>query len=207
MQILLDPNVAYVILVGGFLLAILALFAPGTGVLEVAAFFALFIAGYEVYNLPINWWALLILLLGVFPFLIAVRRSGRLVYLVISLAALVLGSVFLFRTASGAPAVSPVLAIIASALSVGFLWLAGSKALQAMAMRPSQDLSRIIGAIGETRTPLDPEGSVYVKGENWSARSTVPIPSNTRVRVLRREGLVLFVEPEAQQLPNPTPQA
>src|SRR5512138_1228702 len=98
MEILLEPNVAYLILVGGFLLAILALFAPGSGVLEVAAFFALFIAGYEVYNLPINWWALLILLLGVFPFLIAVRRSGRLVYLAVSLAALALGSVFLFRT-------------------------------------------------------------------------------------------------------------
>jgi membrane-bound serine protease (ClpP class) len=207
MQILLDPNVAYVILVGGFLLAILALFAPGTGVLEVGAVFALLIAGYEVYNLPINWWALAILLIGVFPFLIAVRRSRRLIYLAVSLVALVLGSVFLFRTPTGGAAVNPFIAIIASALTAGFLWLAASKALQAMAMRPSQDMSRIIGAVGETKTALDPEGSVYVKGENWSARSTAVIPPNTRVRVLRREGLVLFVEPEAQQISAPTPQA
>ena len=206
MNILLDPNVAYLILVGGFLLAILALFAPGTGLLEVAAFFALFLAGYAVYNLPINWWALVILLVGVFPFLIAVRRSRRLIYLAISLVALILGSVFLFRTPTGAAAVSPWLAILASVLTVGFLWIAGTKTLQAMAMRPSQDLSRIIGAVGETRTPLDPEGTVYVKGENWSARSTVAIPPNTRVRVLRREGFVLFVEPEAQQISAPTPQ-
>ena len=196
MQILLDPNVAYLILVGGFLLAILALFAPGTGVLEVSAFFVLFLAGYEIYNLPINWWALVLLLLGVFPFLIAVRRSRRIAYLIVSLVALVLGSVFLFRTPTGGAAVNPFVATIASVLSVGFLWLAASKTLQAMAMRPTQDLSQIIGAVGETRTPLDPEGTVYVKGESWSARSNMVIPANTRVRVLRREGLTLFVEPE-----------
>ena len=37
MEFLLDPNVAYLLLVVGTVLAIMALFAPGTGVLEVGA--------------------------------------------------------------------------------------------------------------------------------------------------------------------------
>jgi membrane-bound ClpP family serine protease len=85
MEIILDPNVAYLILMVGVVLAIMALFAPGTGVLEVGALFMLFLAGWEISQQPINLWALLVLILGVVPFIIAVRRSHKLIYLVIAL--------------------------------------------------------------------------------------------------------------------------
>jgi membrane-bound serine protease (ClpP class) len=93
--------------------------------------------------------------------------------------------------------------LISSTLSVGFLWLIATKTLQAMALKPSQDLDRLIGAIGETRTAIGDEGTVYVGGENWSARSLAPIPPNTRVRVLRRHGFILEVEPMSQPTPLP----
>ena len=51
MNLLFDPNVAYLLLVIGLIVAILALFAPGTGVLEVGAIFMLFLAGYGIFNL------------------------------------------------------------------------------------------------------------------------------------------------------------
>ena len=69
MDFLLDPNVAYLILLGGILLGLMAIIAPGTGILEVGAFFCLALAGYAVYNLSFNWWALVILVLSIFPFL------------------------------------------------------------------------------------------------------------------------------------------
>ena len=53
-EFLLDPNVAYVALVVGFVLAILAMVSPGTGVIEVGALFMLFLAGYAMFRLPIN---------------------------------------------------------------------------------------------------------------------------------------------------------
>jgi membrane-bound ClpP family serine protease len=195
MSILLDPNVAYLILVSGFLLATLAIFSPGTGVLEISALFAIVLAGYTVANLPFNWWALVILLIGVFPFIIAVRQSQRTIYLVVSIIALVIGSVFLFRSPNGGPAVNLVLAVVVSVLTSGFLWMAASKILKALAMKPSQNLSKLIGEIGETKTTISREGTVYVGGENWSARSNVVIPPNTRVRVLSRDGFILEVEP------------
>ena len=58
MDILLNPNVFYLLLVAGVLLAIMALFSPGTGVLELGAFFVLLLAGWGVYKLPIHLWAL-----------------------------------------------------------------------------------------------------------------------------------------------------
>jgi len=41
MDLLLDPNVAYMILVVGFVLGVLALFTPGTGFLEVGVLLAI----------------------------------------------------------------------------------------------------------------------------------------------------------------------
>jgi membrane-bound serine protease (ClpP class) len=203
MNFLLDPNVAYLILVGGILLAILAVFAPGSGVLEIGALFAVLLAGYTIYNLPINPWALILLVLGVVPFVIAVRKSHRLVYLGLSLAALVVGSAFLFRTSNGVPAVNPILAILVSLTIVPLIWISTRKTLDALELRPSQDLGRIIGEIGEARTAIMPEGTVYVGGEDWSARSRLPIQRNARVRVLRRIGLTLEVEPVDLAEPAP----
>lgn len=194
MNILLDPNVAYILLVGGFLLATLALFSPGTGLLELGALFALLLAGYSMYNLPVNAWALALLVVGVFPFLLAVRRSRNWAFLVVSIAALVIGSLFLFRGANGGPAVHWAVATIVSLLVTGFMWLVARKGLEAVA-RPSADPDQVVGLIGETRTAVHNEGTVYVGGETWTATSRVHIPSGSRVRVVGREGLVLTIEP------------
>jgi membrane-bound ClpP family serine protease len=54
------------------------------------------------------------------------------------------------------------------------------------------------GTVGQVRRPIDPLGSVYVAGEEWSARATgeEPIPRGTPVRVVRSEGLTVIVEPD-----------
>ncbi len=195
MELLLNPNVAYLLLVGGFLLAILALFSPGTGLLELGALFSLLLAGYSIYNLPINAWALVLLAAGVIPFALAVQRWKRWPLLLVAMGALVVGSVFLFRVENGT-AVHPALAVLVSALSIGLLWLVGRKGLEAV-VRPSNTLQRLIGMEGEARTGIYREGTVYVDGESWTARSKAAIAAGTAVRVIGRDGLVLVVEPLA----------
>ena len=59
MDFLLDPNVAYLFLLAGVLLGLMAIISPGTGIFEVGAFFCLALAGYAVYNLSFNLWALI----------------------------------------------------------------------------------------------------------------------------------------------------
>ncbi len=194
MSLLLDPNVAYILLVGGFILAILALFSPGTGLLELGALAALLLAGYSIYNLPVNAWALAILLVGVFPFLLAVRKSRNWLYLLISMAALVSGSLLLFRDEDGVTAVHPAIATIVSLLAISFMWLVARKGLEAVTRRTS-NLKDVVGLQGEARTAVLSEGSVYVDGEQWTARSHIFIPAGSAVRVTAREGLVLLVEP------------
>jgi membrane-bound serine protease (ClpP class) len=194
MVILLNPNIAYLVLMIGFVLGILAVFVPGTGLLEAIAVIALALSAWEIFNQPINVLALLLLVLGVFPFLLAVRKSGRIIYLVICILALVLGSLFLFSTDRWwIPAVNPLLALVASASSSGFLWLVARKVIEAN-LAPVRSRADLVGSIGKATTVIDPEGTVQISSELWSARSQEPIPAGTNVRVIARDGFILTVE-------------
>jgi len=199
MDFLLDPNVAYLVLLAGILLSLLAIVTPGTGLLELGAFFALALAGYAIYNLNINFWALVVILISVVPFLLAVRTPKREYLLGISLLGLVIGSVFMFAGENGLPAVNLVLALVTSLLMTRFLWIAVRKSVQAAMKPPTHDLEALIGQPGETRTEVRDEGSVQVGGELWSARSEHAIPAGSHVRVVSRDGFVLVVEKEKPQ--------
>ncbi|HAX70081.1 MAG TPA: hypothetical protein DCY14_10765, partial [Anaerolineae bacterium] len=85
MDFLLDPNVAYLILLGGILLGLMAIVTPGTGLFEVGAFFCLVLAGYAVYNLSFNGWALLLIVISLIPFVYASQRPKRELFLGISI--------------------------------------------------------------------------------------------------------------------------
>ncbi len=193
MSFLFDPNVAYLLLVGGFVLAILALFAPGTGLLELGALFMLVLAGFSIVNQPFNGWALFILLIGVIPFILALRRSRRLIFLGVSLAALFVGSIFLVTTPGGLPAVNPLLAVVTTVVVGTFLWMIAGRMMDALA-RPVSRIDRVVGQTGEARTDILGEGTVYVGGEDWSAHSRSFIPTGSRVLVKSQEGLTLEVE-------------
>ena len=91
MDFLLEPNIAYLILLGGILLSLMAIVTPGTGLFEVGAFFCLALAGYAVYNLSFNWWAIVLLVLSVVPFIYSIQKPKRELYLGLSIALLVLG--------------------------------------------------------------------------------------------------------------------
>lgn len=59
-----------------------------------------------------------------------------------------------------------------------------------------QDTSALIGKTGTARTGLNPNGTVQVAGEQWSAHipeGEAPIPAGTRVVVVAVDGLRLVV--------------
>jgi membrane-bound serine protease (ClpP class) len=194
LDFLLDPNVAYLILVGAALLTMMAVLNPGTGVLEIFALFLWLLSGYVIFNLPINFWALGLMLLGLVLFLLSLRKTKNLVYLGLSIGAVIAGSIFLFDQLGWQPAVNPVLAVIVSVFVAGFTWIVAQKAIEADRMRPAHDLEALIGAVGETETAVGDGGSVQVAGELWSARSEETIPEGSQVRVVGRDGFYLIVE-------------
>lgn len=194
MEILLDPNVAYLLLVAGTFFALLAILTPGTGIAEILALFCIVLSGYAVYHLSFNWWALLLLIISLVPFLYSIRKPGRGIWLGLSILGLILGSVFFFPAAQGLISVNPVLAILTSALYAAVTWVVARKVLLAAQARPVHDVSALVGQRGEAKTSIKSEGSVQVAGELWSARSHSSIPAGSAVRVVGREGFTLLVE-------------
>lgn len=197
-NILLDPNLAYLLLLLGTLLGLLALVTPGTGALEVGALFCLLLAGYAITQLDFNLWALLLLIGSVVPFIYATRKPKREIHLALSILGLVVGSAYLFLNGENwwVPRVSLFVATPASILYAGFLWIAIRKSMLAILAPPAHDLTALVGKIGEAKTAVHEDGSVQVAGELWSARSKSPIPAGRQVRVVAREGFILDVESE-----------
>jgi membrane-bound serine protease (ClpP class) len=202
MDFLLNPNIAYILLVLGSVLLLLAIVTPGTLLLEGGSFLILALAGYAIYRLGFNLWALIVLVLSLVPFVYAIQRPKRERYLALSLLGVIIGSVYLFPSSGWLPAVNPAVAVIFSVLSAGFLWLVIRKGIQAHHARPLQDLTALIGKTGQAKTQVHEIGSVQMAGELWSARSEKSIPTGSRVRVVSREGFILVVERDDQTKNN-----
>lgn len=191
----LFPNLLYLLLVAGIWLAALAVLSPGTGVLELLALMTLAGAGLGTLVLPFNLWALIVLAAGIVFYILSLRFEKFEPWLLLSALTLSLGSVFLFDTPEPGPAVSPLLALLVSLLTLGYFWLAVRSSIKAQRTRPSLDPSNVLGKIGDVRTALDLTGSIYVAGELWTARAERPIQVGEKVRVVDRDGLLLLVEP------------
>ncbi len=207
MEILLEPNIAYLILSFGLMVTVLAILSPGTGILEVASLLVLALVAWEVINLSFNTWALISILLGFGFFYIAVRKPKQSVYLVISIAALVIGSAFLFPSdVWWQPAVNPILALVVSVLMTSFFWVVTHKILEARSAPPRLDLDLVIGETGEAKTAIFSEGTVLIGSELWSARSAEEIPRGAHVKVTGRDGFILVVTPLNQAAESETKQ-
>ncbi|HEX2496957.1 MAG TPA: NfeD family protein [Gaiellaceae bacterium] len=55
-------------------------------------------------------------------------------------------------------------------------------------------VENLVGTVGTTVEPLDPEGHVRVQGELWQARASEAVPAGTKVRVVALDELTLEVE-------------
>ena len=142
MNTLVDPNIAYLLLMFGSILLMMAIVTPGTHLLEGGALFLLAVAGYEVYLLGFNFWALIVLIVSLAPFIFATRKPGREWALALSILGLIIGSLYLFPGSGFLPAVNPILAVVISAASAALLWIIVRKGMQAFHARPLQDLDR-----------------------------------------------------------------
>ncbi len=199
---LLNPTIAYLLLVAATFFVLVAIIAPGTGPPEVIAIFSLVLAGYAIYHFTINWWAVALLFLSLVPFFFAVGGVNRAalrreIWLAISVAGLALGSVYFFHVQNGLISVHPAVAITTSVLYSVIVWFFARKVMQVAMSRPMQDLSVLIGQSGVAKTIIDLDGSVQVEGELWSARSEIPIPAGKPIRIIRQEGFILIVEKDS----------
>lgn len=190
-------NLAYLLILLAVWTTILAVIMPGTGALEAFAGVCLFLSAIAALTLPINFWALPLLLLGFLAFVLELWKPAKGVFLLFSILLFIAGSIFLFRDPQGGLAgVSWWIAVTGSLLTAVFFWFAFHSYIRGNRGRKDYSADQVIGKVGETRTEVFRQGSVQVASALWSAQSESRIPVGTKVRVISRDGLTLTVRKE-----------
>lgn len=194
----IDPNIVYVLLVFGLWTFVTALYVPGTGVVEVLAGLALLGAVLMLAVIPTtNWWAVILLIVGVFGFMILPffkdKRLERLALAGLGLQAL--GAVFLFN----GQLIHPLLIGLTVLVPLAYhLYILTPILEQLRKLDAQQEEAALIGASGRVVQPLSgpgkPTGTVQVRGELWTAQSDDPLETGTPIVVVEVEGVTLLVE-------------
>lgn len=205
LHLLTDPNIAFVLFTLGFYGLLFELQNPNfaTGILGAIALILAFV-GFG--SLPLNVAGLLLLALSIILFVLelTVTSHGLLTVAGVVCFALGAGALYTEPGTPTAPNVTVALPLIAvmTAATAAFMGLVLITAVRTRRMSPlavglgGGAATVPVGLMAEVRRPLQPVGSVYASGEEWSARTEDerPLERGTPVHVVRQEGLTLIVE-------------
>ncbi|MBI2816624.1 MAG: nodulation protein NfeD [Acidobacteria bacterium] len=194
---ILDPNIAFILLIIGVLGLYMEFTNPGLILPGVAGGIALVLSLFALSLLPINWAGAALLFLAVMFFVLEAKFATQGILAAGGMLSMVLGALMLINTRlpGGSIRLSTALAVALpfGAISIFLLRLV----IRSRALKIASGGSGLIGEIGSVYKPADTEGKlkVYVQGELWDAVSSEPAPPGARVRVKGRDGLTLTVEP------------
>jgi membrane-bound serine protease (ClpP class) len=191
---LTDPNVAYLLLMLGFYGILFELQSPGSILPGVAGAIFLILGFVALQMLPVNVAGLLLILLAIAFFLIEVKVQSHGVLAAGGIIAFLFGSLILFEPGpEGVFRVSLSVVIGTTLATAAFFVFVIGKAIGAQRRRVTTGAEGLVGALGETITPLAPRGQVRVHGEIWEGESPEPLDAGTPVEVTRMHGLTLEV--------------
>lgn len=210
LHLLSDPNIAFVLFTIGVYGLIFELQNPNfvTGILGAMALILAFI-GFG--SLPLNFAGLLLLGLGVVLFVLETQVTSHGLLTVGGIICFALGASALYTQPGGDPTLplvevaTPLVVVTTgtTALIMGLITLAAIRTRSMLAPAGSVGVRIPAGAAGVVQAPLAPQGTVYLAGEAWSARTLdgTWLPRDAAVRLIGFEGLTALVEPE----PDPSP--
>src|SRR4030043_2273846 len=180
-----NPNLAHLLLMLGLLGLYFEFAHPGAILPGVLGAISLLLAIFSFQILPINYVALLLILLAIGFFILEVKVQSFGILGGGGIIAMVIGSVMLIN--SPIPELQPSLNIIiplAVGLSLIFLFLM-FLVVRAHSKKAFTGKEGLVGEIGTAQTDLSPDGKVFVHGELWNAEAPEPIAKGSRVRVTK----------------------
>ena len=191
-----NPEVAFLLLLAGTFGIIFELYNPGIGLAGVLGVISLLLGFYALSVLPTNWVGVALVILAVVFFVIDLQTAGLGVWTVGGVVALIAGGALLFSGADPSLRLSPWAIAAAVAGTMLFFISVMTAALRVRLRRPITGEEAIVGMVGEAKTDIAPEGTVLTKGTLWRARTMeTGIAAGSKVKVKATEGLVLLVEP------------
>jgi membrane-bound serine protease (ClpP class) len=195
LDVLADPNIAYLLMMLGLLGLYVELTHPGLVLPGVVGGISLVLGLTAMHVLSVNYGGLALVLLGVALLVAEAFLPTFGVLGVGGLIAFVLGSLFLFDADRSGVEVARGLIWGAAAALALVAMVVGTLVLRAQRLRPAGGREGMIGSAGVARERLDPDGMVLVRGEYWTASSEVPVEAGDAIEVVAIDGLRLRVRP------------
>src|SRR5438270_4733194 len=194
MSSLMDPNVAFLLLVLGGLAIFAEFNHPGAVVPGVVGVIAIVLALFALNLLPTRFASLALLLVAFALFALEAKFASHGILAAGGIVSMIIGALFLVDgpipqmrgNIITATAVSIPIGVIAVFLT--------TLVLKARHGKIATGSEGMIGQIGIARTPVGADGKVFVHGELWNAVASAAIAEGARVRVASVNGLHLTVE-------------
>ena len=192
LQIIGNPDIAYLLMMLGLAGLYFEFSRPGVVVPGVVGSICLILALYAMRTLPVDYAAILIILVGIVFFIIEVKIPTHGVLSLGWVACVLLGSFLLFPNPARRVELS-VLLPTSAAISLFFAGVA-RLAFKAMAARALTGPETLLGMTGKAVGVIDPDGKVFVNGELWNAGAEERIEKDQRIEVVGVHNLKLKVK-------------
>ncbi len=197
LQILADPNLAFIFLSLGTLAILYEIANPGLGLGGVVGVVLLILAMFSLAVLPVNWAGAALMLVAAAMFIAELFVPGVGVGAAGGTAALLLGGLFLFQAQSGA-AVSIWVLIPTAAVTFGLTIFAGIMVARSRKLRSTGGSDDMLGRLGKVEGMAEGRPRAKVGGTYWRIvpdDPNVPLRDGDEVRVTERRNLDLVVAP------------
>ncbi len=202
LNLLSDPNIAYILFMLGTYGLLFELYNPGSIFPGIVGVVSLLLAFYSMHTLPVNYAGLGLIIFGIILFVLEIKITSHGMLTVGGIVSLTIGSLMLIRTPTGLEVVELSWKVIVATVAMTtffFVFLLGL-GLKAQRRKPTTGQEGLIGEIGETVDPLNPDGMVRIHGELWKALSkSGKIPKNATIRIVNVKDLTLIVEPHTSK--------
>jgi membrane-bound serine protease (ClpP class) len=189
-----DPNIAYLLLSVATLGIMAEIFNPGLIFPGIVGGISLLMAFYSLGVLPVNYAGILLILLAIGLFIGEVLSTSFGIFTAGGVVSLVAGSLILFKGASPVFQIDPWLIAVVTIIITGALTFIVHRAVVAHRRQAKTGREDLIGKTAMVKVALNPEGTVFFKGEHWTAISeSGEVKPGEEVVIKRIDGLTLYV--------------
>jgi membrane-bound serine protease (ClpP class) len=194
LNVITDPNVAYVLMMLGMLGLFFELSNPGVILPGVIGGISLILAFFAFQSLPINYAGLLLILFGIVLLVAEIKIVSHGVLAIGGITSMALGSLMLFDSPEVGFRVSWWVIVPTVGATAGLFLFVVAVGVRALGRPPATGAEGLIGKTGSVRVRLAPEGQVLVSGEIWRAVAEgEPVEIGGQVRIVAVDGLTLKV--------------
>ncbi|MCI4626701.1 MAG: nodulation protein NfeD [Candidatus Magnetoovum sp. WYHC-5] len=185
LNLISEPNIAYMLLIIGFYGIFFELATPGAILPGVIGSISLILGFYALQTMPVNYAGLLLLVLGIVLFILEALIVSYGVLTIGGIISMTIGSLMLFDVGSPYIKLSISLVIVTVILTAVFFIVIVAMVYSSWKKKPVTGKEGLIGMTGVARTNInkDNEGLVFVHGEIWSAKCNQSIEKGQEVVV------------------------